>query len=91
MSIVMVVLWGLRILEYVETEQIIQNNLDMNTYRYENRPYDIPYMELKMVDEEKSTPWKTVPPSWKNSSSKGGRTANQIKKDRKRKKMNKRK
>ena len=40
----------------------------MNTYRYENRPYDIPYMELKMVDEEKSTPWKTVPPSWKNSS-----------------------
>lgn len=63
----------------------------MNTYRYENRPYDIPYMELKMVDEEKSTPWKIVPPSWKNSSSKGGRTANQIKKDRKRKKMNKRK
>ena len=50
----------------------------MNTYRYENRPYDIPYRELKMVDEEKSTPWKTVPPSWKNSSSKGGRTANQI-------------
>lgn len=63
----------------------------MNTYRYENRTYDIPYRELKMVDEEKSTPWKTVPPSWKNSSSKGGRTANQIKKDRKRKKMNKRK
>ena len=30
----------------------------MNTYRYENRPYDIPYRELKMVDEEKSTPWK---------------------------------
>lgn len=67
------------------------NKSEMNTYRYENRPYDIPYRELKMVDEEKSTPWKTVPPSWKNSSSKGGRTANQIKKDRKRKKMNKRK
>lgn len=70
---------------------IIQIKRDMNTYRYENRPYDIPYRELKMVDEEKSTPWKTIPPSWKNSSSKGGRTANQIKKDRKRKKMNKRK
>lgn len=49
----------------------------------EKAAYDIPYRELKIVDEEKSTPWKTVPPSWKNSSSKGGRTANQIKKDRK--------
>ena len=74
-----------------EYDITLKEYTDMNTYRYENRPYDIPYMELKMVDEEKSTPWKTVPPSWKNSSSKGGRTANQIKKDRKRKKMNKRK
>lgn len=82
-------------LELAQRANSILNNpqikIEMNTYRYENRPYDIPYMELKMVDEEKSTPWKTVPPSWKNSSSKGGRTANQIKKDRKRKKMNKRK
>lgn len=30
MSIAMVAPWGLRILEYVETEQIIQNNLERN-------------------------------------------------------------
>ena len=30
MSIAMVAPWGLRILEYVETEQIIQNKLRMN-------------------------------------------------------------
>lgn len=58
----------------------------MNTYRYENRPYDIPYREQKMVEEKKSTPWRTVPPTWKNSSTKGGRSAKRIKKDRKRKK-----
>lgn len=58
----------------------------MNTYRYENGPYDIPYIELETVEEEKSTPWKTVPPTCKNSSTKGGRSAKRIKKDRKRKK-----
>lgn len=63
----------------------------MNTYRYENRPYEVPFRELRMVDEEKSTPWRTIPPSWKNSSVKGGRNEKQIKKDRKRKKMTKRK
>ena len=30
MSIAMVAPWGLRILEYVETEQIIQNKIEMN-------------------------------------------------------------
>ena len=63
----------------------------MNTNRYEDRPYEVPYRELRMIDEEKSTPWRTVPPSWKNSSVKGGRNEKQIKKDRKRKKMAKRK
>lgn len=63
----------------------------MNTYRYEDLPYEVPYRELKMIDKEKSTPWRTVPPSWKNSSVKGGRNEKQIKKDRKRKKMAKRK
>lgn len=62
----------------------------MNTHRYEDRPYEVPYRELKMVDK-KSIPWRTVPPSWKNSSVKGGRNEKQIKKDRKRKKMAKRK
>ena len=62
----------------------------MNTNRYEDRPYEVPYRELRMIDEEKSTPWRTVPPSWKNSSVKGGRNEKQIKKDRKRKKMAKR-
>lgn len=33
MSIAMVAPWGLRILEYVETEQIIQNKLVMNQER----------------------------------------------------------
>lgn len=63
----------------------------MNTHIYEDRPYEVSYRGLKMVDEEKSTPWRTVPPSWKNSSVKGGRNKKQIKKDRKRKKMAKRK
>lgn len=58
---------------------------------YKSTLYEILYGEPETVVEEKSTPWRTVPPSCKNSSSKGGRTANQIKKDRKRKKMNKRK
>lgn len=62
----------------------------MNTYIYEDIPWKISLKELKMVNDEKSTPWKTVPPSWKNSSSKGGRSEKQIEKDRKRKKMNKR-
>lgn len=55
----------------------------MDTHRYENRPYYIPYRGLKMVEEEKSTPWRTVPPTWKNSSTKGGRSTKRIKKDRK--------
>lgn len=58
----------------------------MNTYRYENHPYEVPFRKPKMIDEEKSTPWKTVPPTWKNSSTKGGRSEKQIKKDHKRKK-----
>ena len=63
----------------------------MNSYRYENGPYDILYRELETVEEEKSTPWRTVPPTWKNSSTKGRRSTKQIKKDRKRKKDNKNK
>ena len=71
-------------------KNIIHKDAVMNTYKYENHP-EIPFRELETVDEEKSTFWRTVPPDWKNSSVKGGRSAKQIKKDRKRKKMNKRK
>lgn len=63
----------------------------MNTHRYEDHPIEIPFRELKMVDEERSTPWKTVSPAWKGSSTKGGRSDKQIKKDRKKKKMNRHK
>lgn len=63
----------------------------MNSYRYENRPHEVFFREMTIIDEEKSTPWRTVPPAWKNSSTKSGRSAVQIKKDRKRKKVKKRK
>lgn len=63
----------------------------MNTYRYEDRSRKVFFREQKMVDEEKSSFWRTIPPIWKKSSTKSGRNAVQIKKDRKRNKMKKRK
>ena len=36
--------------------------------------------------EEKSTPWRRVPPTYKGSSTKNGRNKKQIRKDRKRNK-----
>lgn len=44
------------------------------------------YFERAENCEAKSTPWRQAPPTWKNSSTKGGRSAKRIKKDRKRKK-----
>ena len=63
----------------------------MDSYRYEDRPHKVFFRELTIIDEEKSTPWKTIPPARRNSSTKSGRNTIQIKKDRKRKKMKKRK
>ena len=58
----------------------------MNSYRYENRPCEVFFIDPKILDKEKSTPWRIAPPSWKNSSTEEGRSAKRIKKDRKRNK-----
>lgn len=38
------------------------------------------YFERAENCEAKSTPWRQAPPTWKNSSTKGGRSAKRIKK-----------
>lgn len=56
--------------------------------------YDPPTLkEPIFLDEiEYNRPmWENIPPAWKGSSTKSGRSEKQIKKDRKNKKMNKRK
>ena len=58
----------------------------MNSYRYKNRPCEVFLIDPKILDKEKFIPWRIVPPSWKNSSTKEGRSVKIIKKDRKRNK-----
>jgi hypothetical protein len=55
-----------------------------NEYEIRNVPDE--YFE-KMMDEPKESYQKRSSPAWKNSSTKSGRSAKQIKKDRKRNKM----
>lgn len=44
------------------------------------------YFERVEDYEEKSTPWRRVPPAYKGSSTKSGRNKKQIRRDRKRNK-----
>lgn len=51
----------------------------------------VPKEPIFLDEIEASLPmWENKPPAWKGSSSKSGRNKKQIKKDRKKKKMNKR-
>lgn len=51
---------------------------------FENPP--TVYFERVEDYEEKSTPWRRVPPAYKGSSTKSGRNKKQIRRDRKRNK-----
>ncbi len=60
-----------------------------NEYVYYDKP--TPKEPILLDEIEASLPmWENKPPAWKGSSSKSGRSEKQIKKDRKKKKMNKR-
>jgi hypothetical protein len=60
-----------------------------NEYVYYNKL--IPKESIFVEEIEASLPmWENRPPAWKGSSCKSGRSEKQIKKDRKKKKMNKR-
>ena len=59
-----------------------QNGAKMNMILFENPP--TVYFERIEDYEEKSTPWRRVPPTYKGSSTKSGRNKKQIRRDRKR-------
>ena len=61
-----------------------QNGAKMNMILFENPP--TVYFERIEDYEEKSTPWRRVPPTNKGSSTKSGRNKKQIRRDRKRNK-----
>jgi hypothetical protein len=61
-----------------------QNGEKMNMILFENPP--TVYFERVEDYEEKSTPWRRVPPAYKGSSTKSGRNKKQIRRDRKRNK-----
>ena len=61
-----------------------QNGAKMNMILFENPP--TVYFERIEDYEEKSTPWRRVPPTNKASSTKSGRNKKQIRRDRKRNK-----
>lgn len=59
-----------------------QNGAKMNMILFENPP--TVYFERIEDYEEKSTPWRRVPPTYKGSSTKSGRNKKQIRRDRNR-------
>lgn len=63
---------------------------DLTAYPYRNIPDRKEPFFLDATKDNKPI-WENRSPSWKGSSTKGGRSEKQIKKDRKKKKTNKRK
>lgn len=63
---------------------------ELRAYLYRNIPEPKEPIFLDATKDDKPI-WENRSPSWKGSSTKGGRSEKQIKKDRKNKKTNKRK
>ena len=70
--------------EKMHGEILTLKRCKMNMILFENPP--TVYFERIEDYEEKSTPWRRVPPTYKGSSTKSGRNKKQIRRDRKRNK-----